>query len=147
MRESYRPIVGSGNHSAILHYNKNASPLKSDQLLLIDAGGEFRGYGADITRTMPTNGKSWSSKDQEDIVAIVREIQDEIESLLKPGVRWRELNNLALRLVCQSLQRVGILRGNNIQQMLDDGVCSLFMPHGLGECLFEILILIFYFDF
>lgn len=50
------PIVGSGNNGAVLHYIANDAQLLNGELLLIDAGGEYWGYGSDITRTYPVNG-------------------------------------------------------------------------------------------
>jgi Xaa-Pro aminopeptidase len=56
-RPSYAPVVGSGINSTTLHYSSNESAMKSGDLVLIDAAGEFSMYASDITRTMPVNGK------------------------------------------------------------------------------------------
>lgn len=55
-RVSYSPIVGSGKNSATLHYSENAATMKSGDVVLIDAAGEYSMYASDITRTMPVNG-------------------------------------------------------------------------------------------
>lgn len=56
-RPSYSPIVGSGINSTILHYDSNENVMKSGDVVVIDAAGEFSMYASDITRTMPINGK------------------------------------------------------------------------------------------
>ncbi|WP_396127207.1 aminopeptidase P N-terminal domain-containing protein [Edaphobacter bradus] len=55
-RVSYAPIVGSGKNSATLHYGDNSATMKSGDVVLIDAAGEYSMYASDITRTMPVNG-------------------------------------------------------------------------------------------
>ncbi len=54
---SYNTIVGSGENGCILHYTENESELRDGDLVLIDAGCEYKGYAGDITRTFPVNGK------------------------------------------------------------------------------------------
>ncbi|VFS74747.1 Xaa-Pro aminopeptidase [Raoultella planticola] len=54
---SYNTIVGGGENGCILHYTENESELRDGDLVLIDAGCEYRGYAGDITRTFPVNGK------------------------------------------------------------------------------------------
>jgi Xaa-Pro aminopeptidase len=56
-RPSYSPIVGSGINSTTLHYNSNENTMKSGDVVVIDAAGEYSLYASDITRTMPVNGK------------------------------------------------------------------------------------------
>ncbi len=53
---SYNTIVGGGENGCILHYTENESELRDGDLVLIDAGCEYRGYAGDITRTFPVNG-------------------------------------------------------------------------------------------
>lgn len=57
-RPSYAPIFGSGPNSTILHYSENSRTMQSGDVLLVDAAGEYSMYAADITRTMPVNGRS-----------------------------------------------------------------------------------------
>ena len=56
-RPAYAPIVSGGRRAAILHYTKNSARLRSRELVLIDAGGEYSHYAADITRTVPVDGR------------------------------------------------------------------------------------------
>ena len=55
-RDAYSPIVGSGHNSTILHYSENTSTMKSGDVVVIDAAGEYSMYAADITRTLPVSG-------------------------------------------------------------------------------------------
>ena len=56
-REAYAPIVGTGLNSTVLHYNVLDNEIKDGDVVVIDVGGEYGGYAADITRTLPANGK------------------------------------------------------------------------------------------
>jgi Xaa-Pro aminopeptidase len=56
-RPSYSPIVGSGHNSTVLHYMENTNTMKSGDVVVIDAAGEYSMYAADITRTLPVNGR------------------------------------------------------------------------------------------
>lgn len=55
-RPAYSPVIGSGHNSTILHYGENTATMKSGDLVVIDAAGEYSMYAADITRTLPVNG-------------------------------------------------------------------------------------------
>ncbi len=55
-RPSYSPIVGSGHNSTVLHYGENSATMKSGDVVVIDAAGEYSMYAADITRTLPVTG-------------------------------------------------------------------------------------------
>ena len=75
---SYNTIVGGGENGCILHYTENESELRDGDLVLIDAGCEYRGYAGDITRTFPVNGKF--TQPQREIYDIVLE---SLETALK----------------------------------------------------------------
>ncbi len=56
-RAAYSPIVGSGHNSTVLHYSENSNAMKAGDVVVIDAAGEYSMYAADITRTLPVNGR------------------------------------------------------------------------------------------
>ena len=56
-REAYAPIVGAGFNSTVLHYSVLDAQIKDGDVVVMDVGGEYGGYAADITRTIPANGK------------------------------------------------------------------------------------------
>ena len=55
-RPAYGPIVGSGFHSTVLHYDEDSGPIKDGDIIVMDVGGEYSMYATDITRTVPANG-------------------------------------------------------------------------------------------
>jgi len=128
--QSYLPICGSGNRSAILHYNTNKYQVKDGDFILIDAGAEFRGYGTDITRTFPINGQF--SPAQTLIYEMVEDIVNEIESILKPGVLWADLQTRSFHAVTSSLLSAGFLVGN-IDELIANQMWYYFYPHSLGH--------------
>jgi Xaa-Pro aminopeptidase len=82
-REAYAPIVGTGFDSTVLHYSMLDSEIKDGDLVVIDVGGEYGGYAADITRTLPANGKF--TPRQREIYDIVLGAQNAALAAVKPG--------------------------------------------------------------
>src|SRR5476649_3094252 len=93
---SYNTIVGSGENGCILHYTENESELRDGDLVLIDAGCEYRGYAGDITRTFPVNGKF--SKPQRAVYDIVLASINKALEMFKPGISIREVNDQVVRI-------------------------------------------------
>ena len=83
-RPAYAPIVGGGQRATILHYKKNSSQLRSRELVLIDAGGEYVHYAADITRTVPVDGRFTGR--QRKIYEAVLSAQKAAIASVKPGM-------------------------------------------------------------
>ena len=84
-REAYAPIVGAGFNSTVLHYSDLDSEIKDGDVIVIDVGGEYGGYAADITRTLPANGKL--TPRQREIYDIVLGAQNAAIDAIKPGVQ------------------------------------------------------------
>ena len=84
-REAYSPIVGAGFNSTVLHYATLDNEIKDGDLVVIDVGGEYGGYAADITRTLPANGKF--TPRQREIYDIVLGAQNAAIDAIKPGVQ------------------------------------------------------------
>jgi Xaa-Pro aminopeptidase len=82
-REAYAPIVGTGFNSTVLHYSALDSEIKDGDLVVMDVGGEYGGYAADITRTVPANGKF--TPRQREIYDIVLSAQNAALAATKPG--------------------------------------------------------------
>lgn len=83
-REAYAPIVGGGFDSTILHYSPLDHEIKDGDVVVIDVGGEYGGYAADITRTLPANGKFTAR--QMEIYNIVLGAQQAVIDAIKPGI-------------------------------------------------------------
>ncbi len=88
-REAYAPIVGAGLYSTVLHYDDLKNEIKDGDLVVIDVAGEYGGYAADITRTLPANGKFTAR--QREIYEIVLGAQNAALAAIKPGrhALWR----------------------------------------------------------
>ncbi len=82
-REAYAPIVGAGFNSTVLHYSVLDDQIKDGDVEVIDVGGEYGGYAADITRTLPANGKF--TPRQREIYDIVLGAQNAALAAVKPG--------------------------------------------------------------
>jgi Xaa-Pro aminopeptidase len=82
--EAYAPIVGSGINSTVLHYNKLDRKIDGGEVVLLDVAGQYSGYAADITRTLPADGKF--SPRQREIYEIVLGAQNAALAALKPGM-------------------------------------------------------------
>ena len=105
---SYNTIVGSGENGCILHYTENECELRDGDLVLIDAGCEYKGYAGDITRTFPVNGKF--TERQKEIYNIVLAVQDLIIEKARPGMTLADLNNMVIDFYAQELPKVGLLK-------------------------------------
>lgn len=92
-REAYAPIVGAGIHSTMLHYDELSAQIKDGDIVVMDVAGECGGYAADVTRTLPANGKF--TPRQREIYEIVLGAQNAALALLKPGVSVARLNQAA----------------------------------------------------
>jgi Xaa-Pro aminopeptidase len=82
--EGYAPIVGAGPNSVVLHYDKLARKIEDGDIVVLDVGAQYSGYSADITRTLPANGKF--SARQREIYEIVLGAQNAAIATLKPGI-------------------------------------------------------------
>jgi len=82
--EGYAPIVGAGPNSVALHYDKLSRKIEDGDIVVLDVGAQYSGYSADITRTLPANGKFTAR--QREIYDIVLGAQNAAMAMLKPGV-------------------------------------------------------------
>ena len=129
---SYEPIVGGGANSCILHYRENDQPLKSGDLLLIDAGCEYQLYASDITRTFPVNGRF--TPEQRAVYDIVLAANHAAVAKVKPGNSWNDPHAAAVRVITQGLVKLGLLKGSPAQ-LERDGAYKRFFMHRTGHWL------------
>jgi Xaa-Pro dipeptidase len=130
--QSYHSIVASGTSCSTLHYVKNDRSLEGMLNILLDAGGEYNCYCADITRTFPVNGTF--TPESQTIYDIVAEMQETCFAMLKEGVLWEDVHENAHRVAIKGLKKVGILKGSE-QEIFDKRISVAFFPHGLGHYL------------
>jgi Xaa-Pro aminopeptidase len=129
---AYPNLVASGANSCILHYTDNRAQLKSGDLVLIDAGCEYRNYASDITRTFPVNGRF--NSEQKAIYQIVLKVQQAIIALIKPGVAWNQLQKTCVELVTQGLVDLSLLKGN-LHDLIQQKRYQKFYMHGCSHWL------------
>ena len=91
---AFPSIIGSGANSLILHYEDDNMQMDKSQVVVMDVGAEYEGYSADITRTIPVSGKFTPA--QKEIYNLVLKAQKEIIKIIKPGIKFRDLDNKAV---------------------------------------------------
>lgn len=129
---AYTPIVASGNNACTLHYVENTKKIADKELVLIDAGGEFNNYAADITRTIPANGKF--SVEQRAIYELVLAAQLRGIEQVKPGNTWNKVQEGMLQVIVQGLVELGIMQGE-VDQLIKDKAYRKFYMHSSGHWL------------
>ena len=129
---AYSSIVGGGENGCILHYTENNAVLNNKELVLIDAGAEFSGYDADITRTFPVNGKY--TVPQQEIYEIVLQAQEAAFAKVKPGNHWNDPHNAAVRSLTRGMVDIGLLKGKPAQ-LIKDGSYMKYYMHRTGHWL------------
>lgn len=115
----YDTIAAAGNHANTLHWIVNDGQVRDGDLILVDAGVEVESlYTADITRTLPVNGKF--SPVQREIYEAVREAADAVFAIARPGIKFRELHAEAMKVIARKTHEWGILpEGVSAEQSLD----------------------------
>ena len=106
---AYPSIVASGANATILHYTANDQTMGDDALLLIDAGAEFEGYCADITRTYPVGPRFGS--EQRDVYELVLRAQLAAIDAIRPGVRFDDVHRHAVGVLVDGLLSLGMMTG------------------------------------
>ena len=132
MTPAYTTIVGGGKNACILHYIDNNQELKADDLLLIDAGAENQGYASDITRTFPVGGKF--SNEQRILYQIVLDAQYAAIDVAKPGSRWIDPHDAAVRVITAGLLENGLLEGD-LEELISEKKYTPFYMHKTGHWL------------
>lgn len=131
-REGYGTIVAGGPNACTLHYIFNDQDLRDGELLLIDAGGEYNYFTADITRTYPIGGRFTDA--QAEVYEAVLQVQKAVIDAVKPGVPYYRLHEMASQLLTDAMLELGLLTGRR-----DDIVSSnqhrRYYPHGIGHFL------------
>ncbi|MFC6996977.1 aminopeptidase P N-terminal domain-containing protein [Rufibacter roseus] len=106
--EGYPSIVGAGNNGCILHYVENDKPKLGKDLVLMDLGAEYHGYTADVTRTIPANGKF--TPEQKQIYELVYAAQEAAFKECKVGNAFNAPNATAQKIMADGLIKLGIIK-------------------------------------
>lgn len=129
---AYNSIIGGGDNATILHYVENNMPLKDGDLLLVDAGAEYRGYAADITRTFPVNGKY--SKAQREVYDVVLDTQLQCIEATKTGNTVKGRQEFSIELLTEGMKKLGLLKGKTKDLIKKKSYMKYYM-HGVGHYL------------
>jgi Xaa-Pro aminopeptidase len=129
---AYASIVGGGANATVLHYVTNDAQLRDGDLLLVDAGAEYRGYASDITRTFPVSGRFTPA--QRAIYTAVLEVQEACVEMIRPGVSVEDLNTRAVRMLTERMVRLGLLAGE-VEKLIEGKDYKRFFMHGIGHYL------------
>lgn len=121
--EGYPPIVGAGGNGCILHYDENSATRVDNQLVLMDVGSEYHGYSADVTRTIPANGKF--TPEQRAIYQLVYEAQEEVFKICKEGTSLQDLERKTTEVLAEGLLKLGIITvASDVRK---------YYPHGVSH--------------
>ena len=107
---AYPSIVAGGLHACTMHYTANSERLRRGDLVLVDAGCEYRGYAADITRTFPVSGRF--SRRQRQVYEVVLAAQEAAFAALRPVRSWNAVHDASVEEITRGLIDLGLLRGN-----------------------------------
>jgi len=141
-RPAYGAIVGSGPLTLQLHYMKNRRKMEPGDVVVIDAGAEFQGYTADVTRTLPVSGTF--TAEQRAIYQLVRDAQAAAERNSKPGMSFRLAADSSVAVRARGLAALGLIESADasydpawpVDCNANPGGCtqaSLFMIHGISH--------------
>lgn len=119
----YPSINGSAENACVLHYVTNLRKMNDGDLLLSDCAAEYHGYSADVTRTIPVNGKF--SPEQKIIYELVLEAQDSGIAACKPGAPFAAVDAAARRVVNRGLVKLGIVA--------NEADARKYFPHGTSH--------------
>ena len=131
----YDTIAAAGSHACVLHWIKNDGDVLPGDLILIDAGAEVESmYTADITRTIPVNGKF--SPAQRRIYTLVYEAQRAGIAAVKPGAPWSAFHEAASAVLAKGLEELGVLPGTAEESLAADaGFHRRWTVHSTGHML------------
>jgi Xaa-Pro aminopeptidase len=129
---AYWPIVAGGANACVLHYVFNNAPLAAGELVLIDAGCELDGYACDITRTFPVGGRY--SGAQREVYELVLAAQLTAIGKVRPGNKWNEPHDAAVRVLAQGMLDLKLLQGS-LDEVLEKETYKRFYMHRTGHWL------------
>jgi Xaa-Pro aminopeptidase len=129
---AYTSIVGAGPNATVLHYINNDGELRDGDLLLVDAGAEYKGYASDITRTFPINGRY--TKAQRDIYDLVLKAQMACVEMVRPGTTHDQLKQRSIEILTEGMVELGLLQGKP-EELIKEKKHEQFYMHGLGHML------------
>jgi Xaa-Pro aminopeptidase len=129
----YGTIVAAGANSTILHYRAGPDVLKDGDVCLVDAGGEYDFYTADVSRTFPVSGEF--TKAQRTLYELCLDVQKEAIEAVKPGTNLDAIHDLVVRRLTEGFISLGLLQGTADERIADKSFRKYYMhrtSHWLG---------------
>ena len=129
---AYGSIIASGDRARTLHYVANNQECKDGELVLMDFGAEYGGYCADLTRTVPVNGKF--SRRQKTIYNACLHLHDYAKSLLKPGITIVDYTDKVGEKATQQFLKIGLLKKSDIKnEDPENRAYRKYLYHGISH--------------
>ena len=129
---AFQTIVASGVDSCTLHYIKNDKQCREGDLVLIDFGAEYANYAADVTRTLPVNGRF--SKRQKEVYNAVLNVHKAAIGMLRPGITIDEYTKEVGKIMEAELIQLGLLDAAEVKQQPEDQpLYKKYYPHGTSH--------------
>jgi Xaa-Pro aminopeptidase len=130
--EAYNSIIASGDRARTLHYISNDQECKDGELLLMDFGAEYGGYNADLTRTIPVNGRF--SKRQKEVYNACLHLHNYAKSLLKPGVSLMKYTDQVGQEATKQFIKIGLISKADVKNDdADNKAYRKYLYHGISH--------------
>ena len=129
---AYGSIIASGDRARTLHYVSNDQECKDGELILMDFGAEYGGYNADLTRTVPVNGKF--TRRQKTVYNACLHLHDFAKSLLKPGITIMDYTERVGEEATQLFLKIGLLKKSDVKnEDPEDRAYRKYLYHGISH--------------
>jgi Xaa-Pro aminopeptidase len=130
--EAYGSIIASGDRARTLHYVSNNQECKDGELILMDFGASYGGYNADLTRTIPVNGKF--TRRQKTVYNACLHLHDYCKTLLKPGISIVEYTEKVGEEATQQFLKIGLLKKTDVKnEDPDSRAYRKYLYHGISH--------------
>ncbi|MBK8140261.1 MAG: aminopeptidase P N-terminal domain-containing protein [Chitinophagaceae bacterium] len=130
--EAYGSIIASGDRARTLHYVSNNAECKDGELILMDFGAEYGGYCADLTRTVPVNGKF--TRRQKTVYNSCLHLHNYAKSILKPGISILEYTDKVGEEATQQFLKIGLLRKSDVKnEDPENRAYRKYLYHGISH--------------
>jgi Xaa-Pro aminopeptidase len=129
---AYHSILASGDNARTLHYTSNNNICKDGELILMDFGAEYGGYNADMTRTVPVNGKF--TKRQKEVYNACLHLHDYAKSILKPGISIVKYTDKVGEEATKQFVKIGLLTKADVKnEDADNMAYRKYLYHGISH--------------
>jgi Xaa-Pro aminopeptidase len=129
---AYGSIIASGDNARILHYVSNNQECKDGDLILMDFGAEYGGYCADLTRTIPVNGKF--SRRQKTVYNACLHLHNYAKSILKPGISILDYTDKVGEEATQQFLEIGLLKKSDVKnEDKNNRAYRKYLYHGMSH--------------